>query len=86
MLFHLRDAFRSGDIWLRHSKRYADLKKALVPAEIVAATATLAVHRGPEDWLANRMIRMQAGLRLRSLRRANWGTAQIAEAKRSSGD
>ena len=63
VLFHLRDAFRSGDIWLRHSKRYADLKKALVPAEIVAATATLAVHRGPEDWLANRMIRMQAGLR-----------------------
>ena len=63
MLFHLRDAFRSGDIWLRHSKRYADLKKVLVPAEVVAATATLADHRGPEDWLAARMIRMQAGLR-----------------------
>ena len=61
--FHLRDAFRSGDIWLRNSRRYADLKKVLVPAEIVATTATLSVPRLPEDWLADRMIRIQAGLR-----------------------
>ena len=47
VLFHLRDAFRSGDIWLRHSRRYADLKRALVPAEIVATTATLAVPLAP---------------------------------------
>lgn len=32
MLFHLRDAFRSGDIWVLHSRRYSDLKQALVPA------------------------------------------------------
>ena len=63
VLFHLRDAFRSGDIWLRHSRRYADLKVALVPAEVVATTTTLAVPRLPEDWLADRMTRMQAGLR-----------------------
>ena len=63
MLFHLRDAFRSGDIWLRNSRRYADLKMALVPAECVATIATLAVPRAPEEWLADRMIRMQAGLR-----------------------
>ena len=62
VLFHLRDAFRSGDIWLRHSRRYADLKRALVPAETVAATAALAVPRNPEDWLVDRMARMHAGL------------------------
>lgn len=31
VLFHLRDAFRSGDIWLDHSRRYGDLKQVLVP-------------------------------------------------------
>ena len=63
VLFHLRDAFRSGDIWLRHSRRYADWKRALVPAEIVVTTATLAVPLAPEDWLADRMTRVHAGLR-----------------------
>lgn len=63
VLFHLRDAFRSGDLWLRHSRRYADLKKALVPAEVVATTSALAVPRLPQDWLTNRMTRMQAGLK-----------------------
>jgi len=33
VLFHLRDTFRSGDIWLTHSRRYADMKQALVPIE-----------------------------------------------------
>jgi len=63
VLFHLRDAFRSADIWLRNSRRYADLKTALVPAEVVATTATLAVPRAAEDWLADRMTRMRTGLR-----------------------
>ena len=31
VLCHLRDAFRSGDIWLAHSRRYGDLKDALGP-------------------------------------------------------
>lgn len=34
----LRDAFRSGDIWLAHSCRYGDLKQALVPIEAAKAT------------------------------------------------
>ena len=29
VLFHLRDAFRSGDVWLAHSRRYGDLKQVL---------------------------------------------------------
>ena len=32
-LFHMRDAFRSGDIWLTHSRRYGDVTRALVPME-----------------------------------------------------
>ena len=34
-----------------------------MPAEIVATTTTLAVPRAPEEWLADRMTRMHAGLR-----------------------
>jgi hypothetical protein len=41
VLFHLRDAFRSGDVWLGHSRRYADLKQALVPMTAAQATARL---------------------------------------------
>jgi hypothetical protein len=33
VLFHLREAFRSGDVWLAHSRRYSALKQALVPLE-----------------------------------------------------
>lgn len=62
VLFHLRDAFRSGHLWLRHSRRYADLKQALVPAEVATTTPALAVPRLPRDWLTNRMTRMLAGL------------------------
>ena len=41
VLFHLRDAFRSGDIWLGHSKRYADLKQVLVPISAVTTIPRL---------------------------------------------
>jgi TnpA family transposase len=62
VLFHLRDAFRSGDVWLAHSRRYADLKQALVPMAEVRATPRLAVPFDPEDWLADRRARMAEGL------------------------
>jgi len=62
VLFHLRDAFRSGDVWLRHSRRYADLKQALVPIEAARATPQLAVPFEPEDWIADRRRRMEDGL------------------------
>ena len=63
VLFHLRDAFRSGDIWLKQSQRYADLKQALVPAHVVANTARLAVPLQAEDWLADRRACMAEGLK-----------------------
>jgi TnpA family transposase len=62
VLFHLRDAFRSGDIWLEHSRRYGDLKRVLVSATTVAANARLAVPLDPEQWLADRHAQMEIGL------------------------
>ena len=62
VMFHLRDAFRSGDIWLRHSRRYADLKQALVPIEAARATPQLAVPFEPEHWIADRRRRTKDGL------------------------
>ena len=58
VLFHLREAFRSGDIWLTHSRRYADLKNALVPIAAVQMTTRLVVPFDPADWLADRKARI----------------------------
>ena len=58
VLFHLRDAFRSGDIWLAHSRRYGDLKDALVPVEAARDTPRLAMPFEPETWLADRKARL----------------------------
>ena len=62
VLFHLREAFRSGDIWLIHSRRYADLKNALVPIAAVQTTPRLVVPFDPADWLADRKTRMAQAL------------------------
>uniref|UniRef100_UPI0013D75AEE hypothetical protein n=1 Tax=Citrobacter freundii TaxID=546 RepID=UPI0013D75AEE len=73
VLFHLRDAFRSGDVWLAHSRRYADLKQALVPMAAAQATARLAVPFEAEAWLADRKARMSDGLK-RLAKAARTGT------------
>ena len=62
-LFHLRDAFRSGDIWLTQSRRYGDLKQVLVPAQAVANTTRLAIPLRPREWLEDRRTRMENGLK-----------------------
>src|SRR3546814_1371985 len=54
VLFHIRDAFRSGDIWLAGSRRYGDLKQLLVPPQAIEQTARLAVPLRPGEWLAER--------------------------------
>jgi len=61
VLFHLRDAFRSGDVWLARSRRYGDLKHALVPAQAVAESGRLAVRLRPEEWLADWQARLDRG-------------------------
>jgi TnpA family transposase len=63
VLFHLREAFRSGDVWLAHSRRYGDLKEALVPVEVARATPKLAMPFEPDTWLADRKARMSDALR-----------------------
>jgi TnpA family transposase len=62
VLSYLRDAFRSGDIWLAHSRRYGDLKEALVPVEVARAVPKLAMPFEPEIWLADRKARLSDGL------------------------
>ena len=61
-LFHMRDALRSGDVWLAHSRRYGDVKRALVPLEAAHATARLAVPFEPREWLAERKAGLVEGL------------------------
>jgi TnpA family transposase len=73
VLFHLRDAFRSGDIWLRHSKRYGDLKQILVPAQAITANARLMVPFNPEAWIADRKAKINSGL-VRLAKAARSGT------------
>jgi TnpA family transposase len=63
VLFHLRDAFRSGDIWLDHSRRYGDLKQVLVPMTTAQANARLAVPLDPQAWLTDRKARLVDGLK-----------------------
>ncbi|OSM08768.1 putative transposase Tn3 family protein [Magnetofaba australis IT-1] len=62
VLFHLRDGFRSGDIWLKHSRRYADLKQALVPPHAIAANIRLTMPMDPGQWLADRRARLDSNL------------------------
>lgn len=62
VLFNLRDAFRSGDIWLAHSRRYADLKQALVPIEAAKATPRLTVPFEPDAWITDRKAQLADGL------------------------
>ena len=64
VLFHLRDAFRSGDIWLAHSRRYGDIKQVLVPmAAAQEEMARLTMPLDPHVWLADRKARLAAGLK-----------------------
>ena len=61
-LFHMRDAFRSGDVWLAHSRRYGDVKQALVSIEATRTTARLAVPYQSQEWLAEHKARLVEGL------------------------
>ncbi len=63
VMFHLREAFRSGDVWLAHSRRFGDLKEALVSAEVARAMPKLAMPFEPEVWLTDRKARMSDALR-----------------------
>lgn len=63
VLFHLRDALRSGDIWLKGSRRYGDLKQVLVSTQAIGHAARLAVPLQPHEWLTERRSLMENGLK-----------------------
>ncbi len=63
VLFQLRDAFRSGDIWLAHSRRYADLKQALITIETAKSSPRITMPFEPDIWLADRKARLEDGLK-----------------------
>ncbi len=67
VMSHLRDAFRSGDIWLAHSRRYGDLKQALVPIGAAKNMPRLAVPFDPNEWLKDRKKRMDDGIQRLSI-------------------
>jgi TnpA family transposase len=58
ILFTLRDTFRSGDIWLRNSRRYPEPSKELIPANLVPQSIHLAVPLDPYEWLDHRKYEM----------------------------
>lgn len=62
VMFHIREAFRSGDIWLTHSRQFSDLKQTLVPTTLVSATLRLAVPYTPDEWITSRRQLMQDNL------------------------
>ena len=58
---HLRDAFRAGDVWLAQSRRYGDVRKALLSAPV--DDRSMPVPANPQDWLAERKFALDEGLR-----------------------
>jgi len=63
VLFHLRESFRSGDIWLANSRRYGDLKKVLVPTNEVRQITRLAVPFSASEWLLERRYKLDVSLK-----------------------
>ena len=47
VLFHLRDAFRAGDVWLARSRRYGDIRKALLSAPAGSGQSARLARRAP---------------------------------------
>ena len=62
VLFHLRDAFRAGDVWLARSRRYGDIRKALLSAPAVADADRSLPGPGQSARLARR-AQVRAGRR-----------------------
>jgi TnpA family transposase len=54
VLFSLRDALRSGDVWLAHSHRHCAPERELVPAAAVRDAPRLAVPLNAAEWIADR--------------------------------
>ncbi len=51
VLFELRNALRSGDIWINESLRYRSIEQELLPVPAVSACTQLAVPLQADQWL-----------------------------------
>src|SRR3954470_13395387 len=54
VLFELRNALRSGDIWLADSRRYREVETTFAPMAAVRTCARLAVPFDTNTWLQSR--------------------------------
>ena len=64
VLFHLRDAFRAGDVWLARSRRYGDIPEDTAgDSRRPRCRPQLPVPARPRDWLAERQVALADGLR-----------------------
>lgn len=54
---------RHNSKWLAHSRRYGDLRQALVLIEAAKTTPKLMVPFDPDEWLNDRKVRMADGLK-----------------------
>jgi TnpA family transposase len=63
VLFHIRDAFRSRDMWLRHSEKYTDLANALVPVSALSLSSRLALPQDVDVWLTQKKEDMATALK-----------------------
>ncbi|MFP1464020.1 hypothetical protein ACLB1E_35385 [Escherichia coli] len=67
VLFHLRDAFRSGDVWLTRSRRYGDLNTYSFRHNPSRKAVVSLCHCGRRNgWQTGKL----ADMRLRELGRA----------------
>ena len=62
VLFELRNALRSGDLWTDESRRYRSVEAALVPAAALPSCARLAVPLDADAWLAARRALLERRL------------------------
>src|SRR3954453_8631007 len=56
VLFELRNALRSGDIWLADSRRYREVETTFAPMAAVRTCARLAVPFDTNNWLQSRTV------------------------------
>ncbi len=62
VLFSLRDALRSGDVWLAYSRRHREPERELVSAAAVRDAPRLAVSLNAAEWLADRRLALGQAL------------------------
>jgi len=62
LLFEIRNALRSGDLWLAESRSYQEVAPALLPMAAIEKNVHLAVPLDADDWLQGRSKILDQGL------------------------